>query len=71
MFFLSRHFAFILQHFVLIVTNAFSHILICMFDEIIKKIDSNLAFKLNNLSLTQKITSSNLEGNQYPHEGIL
>jgi hypothetical protein len=42
-----------------------------MFDEIIKKIDSNLAFKLNNLSLTQKITSSNLEGNQYPHEGIL
>jgi hypothetical protein len=36
-FFYSRHFTFILQHFVLIVTNTFSHILICMFDEIIKK----------------------------------
>jgi hypothetical protein len=33
-----KHFIFILQHHVLIVKNTFSHILICMFDEIIKNL---------------------------------
>ncbi len=41
-----------------------------MFDNY-QKIDSNLALKPKNLSLPQKITSSNLEGKQYPHEGCL
>jgi len=36
LFFYLKHFIFIL-HLVLIVINTFSHILICMFDEIIKK----------------------------------
>jgi hypothetical protein len=38
MFFNLKHFTFIIQHLVLIVRNTFSHILICMFDEIIKKL---------------------------------
>jgi hypothetical protein len=37
MFFCLRHFSFILHHLVLIVINTFSHIIICMFNEIIKK----------------------------------
>jgi hypothetical protein len=41
-----------------------------MFDEIIKKLIL-IALKLKNLSLPQKITSSNLKGKQYLHEGIL
>jgi hypothetical protein len=36
-FFYLRHFTFILQHLVLMVKNKFSHILICMLDEVIKK----------------------------------
>jgi hypothetical protein len=42
-----------------------------MLDEIIKKINSSLAFKPKNLSLPPKIRNSNLERKQYPHEGIL
>jgi hypothetical protein len=38
MFFYLRHFTFILQHLTLVVRNTFAHILICMFDEIIKNL---------------------------------
>jgi hypothetical protein len=38
MLFYLRTFTFILHHFVLIIINTFSHILVCMFDKFIKKI---------------------------------
>jgi hypothetical protein len=53
MFIYLRHFTFILQHLVLIIINTFSHILICMFDEITKKLIIIL-HKPKNLSLPQK-----------------
>jgi hypothetical protein len=52
-FFYLRHFTFILQHLVLIVKNTFSHIFICMFDEIIKKWFYS-CIQLKNLYLPQK-----------------
>ncbi len=64
MFFYFKHFTFILQHLVLIVKNTFSHSIICMFDEIIKKLIIILHSNQKNLFLPQKITSSNLEGKQ-------
>ncbi len=71
MVFYLRHFTFILHHLVLIVRNTFSHTLICMFDEIMKKIILALHPKPKNLSLPPKIRSSNLEGKQYLHEDIM
>jgi len=66
-----RYFTLTLQHFVLIVRNTFSHILICMFDEIIKTLILILHSNQKTSLYPQKITSSNLEGKQYPHEGCL
>jgi hypothetical protein len=68
MFFCLRHFTFILHHHVLIVINTFSQNLICMLDEIIKKM---ILVLHSNQKLPRKIRNSNLEGKQYPHEGIL
>jgi len=67
-FFYLRHFTFILPHHVLIVTNTFSQNLICMLDEIIKKM---ILVLHSNQKLPQKFRNSNLEGKQYLHEGIL
>jgi hypothetical protein len=52
------------------VKNMFSHILICMLDEVIQ-IDSSLAFKQKNLPLPPKVKSSNPKGKQYPYDAIL
>jgi hypothetical protein len=71
MFFYLKHFTFILQHLVLIVLNTFLHILICVFDEIIFNMIMILHSKQKNLYIPQVITSSNLEGKHYPHEGIM
>jgi hypothetical protein len=53
-FFKFKHFTFILQHLLLMVKNTFSHIFICMLDEIIKKNDSNLALKQKKPLFTPK-----------------
>jgi hypothetical protein len=53
------------------VKNTFSHIFICMLDEIIKKNDFNLALKQKNLYLPPKMKNSNAKGKQYPYDVIL
>ncbi len=68
-FFCWRHFFFILHHLLLIVRNTSSHIIICVFDEIIKKLILIL-HSTKNPFLAPKIRSSNLKEKQYPHEGI-
>jgi hypothetical protein len=69
-FFYFKDFYFFLNHLVLMVKNTFSHIFICIFDKIINKISLVLHSHKNTFYLHLKIKSSNLEGKQYPHEGI-
>jgi hypothetical protein len=71
LFFSLRHFSFILHHLVLIVRNTFSHILICMFDEIIKKVILISYSNQKPFFIPPKIRSLNLERKQYLHEGTL
>ncbi len=72
MFFYSNHFILILQYLRLIVGNTFSHIIICMFDEVFRvKLILILHSHQKNLFLPQKLTNLILEGKQYLDEGIL
>jgi len=66
-----RHFTFILQHLVSMVKNAFSHILLCMLGEIIKKMFLILFLNKKNLYLPPKMKNSNPKGKKYPYDVII